>query len=110
MDGTLVETEQYWGEALHALARHLGGRLSEEARRATVGTSMRTSMGILQADLGLTRSEEELQADATWVEDRTAELMAGGIRWQPGAAELLVAVREAGTATALVTTTPRRLA
>lgn len=110
MDGTLVETEQYWGQALHALARRLGGGLSEAARRATVGTSMRTSMGILQEDLGITRTEVQLRADAAWVEDRTAELMTGGIRWQPGAAELIVAVREAGLATALVTTTPRRLA
>jgi HAD superfamily hydrolase (TIGR01509 family) len=110
MDGTLVATEQYWGQALHALARRLGGRLSETARQATVGTSMRTSMGILHGDLGITRTEQQLLADAAWVEDRTAELMAEGIRWQPGAAELLVAVRDAGLGTALVTTTPRRLA
>ena len=36
MDGTLVETEQYWGEALQALARRLGGVLSDEGREATV--------------------------------------------------------------------------
>ena len=67
-------------------------------------------MSILHADLGLRRSEEQLQADGRWVEDRTAELMAGGISWRPGAAELLREVRDAGLATALVTTTPRRLA
>ena len=53
MDGTLVETEQYWGEAMFELAAVLGGRMSDEARAATVGTSMRTSMGILHADLGI---------------------------------------------------------
>jgi HAD superfamily hydrolase (TIGR01509 family) len=36
--------------------------------------------------------------------------MAGGVEWRPGARELVTAVREAGLATALVTTTPRRLA
>jgi HAD superfamily hydrolase (TIGR01509 family) len=36
--------------------------------------------------------------------------MAGGVEWRPGAAELLRAVRAAGLRTALVTTTPRRLA
>jgi HAD superfamily hydrolase (TIGR01509 family) len=110
MDGTLVETEQYWGEALDDLAARLGGRMSDAAREATVGTSMRTSMNVLHADLGITRSEAELQADSRWVVDRTAELMAGGISWQPGARELLTAVRAAGLGTALVTTTPRRLA
>lgn len=110
MDGTLVETEQLWGDAMFELAARLGGRMSDEARAATVGTSMRTAMGILHADLGVVRSEAELQADAAWVESRTAELMADGVAWRPGAPELLRSVRSAGLATALVTTTPRRLA
>jgi HAD superfamily hydrolase (TIGR01509 family) len=110
MDGTLVETEEYWGEALFALARRLGGRLSADARRATVGSSMRTSMEILYRDIGVTRSETELLADATWVEDSAGVLLAEEITWRPGAADLLLAVREAGLATALVTTTSRRLA
>jgi HAD superfamily hydrolase (TIGR01509 family) len=110
MDGTLVETEEYWGEAMFELAAQLGGRMSPEARAATVGSSMRRSMQILHADLGVVRTEEEVRADARWVEDRAAQLMAGGITWQPGARDLLVAVRAAGLACALVTTTPRRIA
>jgi HAD superfamily hydrolase (TIGR01509 family) len=110
MDGTLVETEQLWGEAMFALARRLGGRMSDEARQRTVGTSMRVAMGILHADLGVTRSERELGADARWVEDEVARLMADGVHWRSGAQQLLTAVREAGLATALVTTTPRGLA
>jgi HAD superfamily hydrolase (TIGR01509 family) len=110
MDGTLVETEQYWGEAMFELAARLGGRMSDEARDRTVGTSMRTSMRILYADLGVLRSEEQLLADARWVEVRTAELMAAGIHWCPGAADLVRAVQAAGLRSALVTTTPRRVA
>src|SRR5688572_31556533 len=110
MDGTLVETEQYWGEALQALARRLGGVLSDEGREATVGTSMRTSMAVLDRDLGIRRTEEQWVADGRWVEDTTARLMEAGIEWRPGAADLLLAVQEAGLAAALVTTTPRRLA
>ena len=110
MDGTLVETETYWGEALQALARRLGGELSDEGREATVGTSMRTSMAVLDRDLGIRRTEEQWAADGRWVEDTTARLMEAGIEWRPGAADLLLAVRDAGLSTALVTTTPRRLA
>jgi HAD superfamily hydrolase (TIGR01509 family) len=110
MDGTLVETEQYWGEAMFELAATLGGRMSESARAATVGSSMRRSMTILHADLGVARTEDELLADARWVEERTAELLGAGISWCPGARELLTAVRDAGLQTALVTTTPRRVA
>jgi HAD superfamily hydrolase (TIGR01509 family) len=110
MDGTLVETEQYWGEAMFELAATLGGRMSEGARAATVGSSTRRSMAILHADLGVVRTEEQLQSDARWVEDRTAEKLSAGISWCPGARELLTAVRAAGLRTALVTTTPRRIA
>ncbi len=110
MDGTLVQTEEYWGEAMFELAARLGGRMSESARAATVGSTMRRSMTILHADLGLVRTEEQLLADARWVEDRTAQLLGGGISWCPGARELLTAVRANGLRTALVTTTPRRLA
>jgi HAD superfamily hydrolase (TIGR01509 family) len=110
MDGTLVETEQHWGTALFELADRHGGRLSDEARAATVGTSMRTSMTILYADLGLAASEEQLLADARWVEDRVAALLSGGIVWRPGALELLADLRSAALPTALVTTTPRAVA
>lgn len=110
MDGTLVETEQYWGEAMAELAAGLGGRMSEAARVSTVGSSIRRSMTILHADLGVVRTDEQLLADARWVQDRTAELMATGVSWCPGARELLTKVRAAGLRTALVTTTPRRLA
>jgi HAD superfamily hydrolase (TIGR01509 family) len=110
MDGTLVETEQYWGEAMFELAERLGGRMSEGARASTVGSTMRRSMAILHADLGLVRSEQQLLADAEWVENRTAQLMGTGIAWCPGARALVTAVRAAGLRTALVTTTSRRLA
>jgi HAD superfamily hydrolase (TIGR01509 family) len=111
MDGTLVETEQYWGEAMFALAERLGGRMSEEARQRTVGTSMRFAMAVLYADLAVTRSERQFRADARWVEDTTAQLMtAGGVFLRPGAAELLAQAGRGAPRTALVTTTPRRLA
>ena len=110
MDGTLVETEPLWGEAMFELAARLGGRMSDDARTATVGTSMPVAMQILHADLGIRRTQSELRADAAWVEARTAELMAGGVAWCAGAPELLRSVSAAGLATALVTTTPRALA
>ena len=110
MDGTLVETEQYWGEALAALAERLGGRLSARARDRTVGTSMRFALTVLYDDVGAVRTEEELRADARWVEERTRELMAAGAPWRPGARDLVAETLASGLPTALVTTTPRRLA
>jgi HAD superfamily hydrolase (TIGR01509 family) len=110
MDGTLVETEQHWGTAMFALARRLGGKMSAEARERTVGTSMATALGILYADVGVTRTEAEARADARWIEDTVAGLLTGPLTWRPGARELLLEARHAALPTALVTTTPRRLA
>src|SRR3954453_17481231 len=110
MDGTLVETEETWGEALAALARRHGGEVSPAARAATVGKSMPTALGILYADLGVDADDTQLVADIVWVEDLMVELLAVDLEWQPGARELLAEVRAAGLAPALVTTTPRRLA
>ncbi|WP_338105032.1 HAD family hydrolase [Modestobacter muralis] len=111
MDGTLVETEELWGEAMFALATQLGGTLSDEAREQTAGTSMLASMEIIYADLGMDPAAQDLQADARWVEDETAALMTSrGMPWRPGARELINTVRAAGLRTALVTTTPRRVA
>ncbi len=110
MDGTLVETEHFWGIALSELAARLGGRMSDEARSRTIGTSMSAAMAVLHADLGIDRTQAETRADAAWVTDRSAELLAGNVEWRPGARDLLMAVRSAGLATALVTTTPRGVA
>jgi HAD superfamily hydrolase (TIGR01509 family) len=108
MDGTLVATEHHWGAALSGLAQRLGGQLGGPAREATVGTSMRTALGILYADLGIDRAAQ-WRADAAWVEDAVAGMFGRDVPWRPGARELLTAVRAAAVPTALVTTTPRRL-
>jgi HAD superfamily hydrolase (TIGR01509 family) len=110
MDGTLVDTEGCWGEALSALAHQLGGEVSPSARAATVGTSMATALAILYADLGVQRTERQALEDSLWVQDTVAGLLAGELDWRPGARELVAAVRSAGIPAALVTTTPRRLA
>ncbi len=110
LDGTLVETEHLWGEALAGLARRLGGRLTTEARAATVGTSMPDALAILYADLGIEATGEQTVEDGAWIADRMAVLFAEDLQWQPGARELVTAVRAEGLASALVTTTARRLA
>lgn len=108
MDGTLVDSEKVWTIALYELAESLGGRLSDEARAAMVGTNMSRSMAILHADLGLPPERDTAQSVA-WLEDRMGELFADGLVWKPGAQELLAAVADAGIPAALVTATRRRL-
>jgi HAD superfamily hydrolase (TIGR01509 family) len=107
MDGTLVDSEPVWDEALRTLARELGGELSDTARRATVGTNVPVSVEILRRDVGRPDADpvelgERLVADVRL-------RLAAGVRWRPGARELVDAVRAAGIATALVTNTERAL-
>jgi HAD superfamily hydrolase (TIGR01509 family) len=109
MDGTLVATEHHWGAALSGLAQRLGGQLGDAAREATVGTSMRTALGILYTDLGIDRADR-WEEDAAWVEDAVSGLLAQDAPWRPGARALLAQVRAAALPTALVTTTSRKLA
>lgn len=107
MDGTLVDSEKVWTVGLHELAAHLGGRLSDAARAAMVGTNMPRSMQILHDDLG--RTDLDAADSVAWLERRMAELFADGLVWQPGARELLDAVYAAGIPAALVTATRRSL-
>jgi HAD superfamily hydrolase (TIGR01509 family) len=106
MDGTLVDSEKVWSVGLDQLADHLGGRLSDTARRDMVGTSMSQSMRILHDDLGVDADEAE---SVRYLEERVSALFADGLLWRPGAPELLAAVRSAGIPTALVTATRRHL-
>src|SRR5689334_5328730 len=106
MDGTLVDSEKVWSVGLDRLAEHLGGRLSDAARRDMVGTSMSQSMRILHDDLGVDADEAQ---SVRYLEDRVSGLFAEGLLWRPGAPELLAAVRSAGIPTALVTATRRHL-
>ncbi|BBH71211.1 haloacid dehalogenase [Actinoplanes sp. OR16] len=107
MDGTLVDSERVWGLALTELAAHAGGTLSESARLAMVGSSMSRSMQLFRDDLG--QPDRPEAPDVRWLTDRVYSLFAGGLVWRPGAMELLLAVRDAGIRTALVTSTGRRL-
>ncbi|MEV6370959.1 HAD family phosphatase [Micromonospora sp. WP24] len=107
MDGTLVDSEKLWDVALQELAAVYGGTLSDDARRAIVGTVMADSMRILHEDLG--QPERDLKVSADWIDARILELFRTGLSWRPGAMALLTAVRAAGIPTALVTSSGRPL-
>ncbi|MGC4897124.1 HAD family hydrolase [Micromonospora sp. DT31] len=107
MDGTLVDSEKLWDVALQELAAVYGGTLSDEARRAIVGTGMADAMRIVHDDLG--QPERDVGASADWISVRILDLFRTGLRWRPGALALLRAVRAAGIPTALVTSSGRSL-
>lgn len=107
MDGTLVDSEPVWDDALRELARELGGELSDAARAATVGTNVDVSVGIVHADVGRPDADPLVSGERLIAGAR--ERFAAGLVWRPGARELVEAVRAAGIPTALVTNTQRDL-
>jgi HAD superfamily hydrolase (TIGR01509 family) len=109
MDGTLVDSEKVWDVSLYALAEHLGGRLSRRSREAMVGSNVDRTLRLLFAELGKPPEAEAMAEAAAWLATRTAELFRAGLPWRPGAAAALLAVRESGLPTALVTSTEREL-
>jgi HAD superfamily hydrolase (TIGR01509 family) len=109
MDGTLVDSEKLWDVSLSELARRLGGELGAAARAAMVGGSMDSTLELMFAEVGLPATPDAKAEAARWLSERTAELFAADLRWRPGAREALRAVRVAGLATALVTSTQRAL-
>ena len=109
MDGTLVDSEKRWTISLHDTARWLGGALSPAAREAVVGGDMPRTLATLFDDLGLPHDAERMAAAERFLNDRTAELFAGGLSWRPGAQEALRLLDHLGWPTALVTNTERAL-
>ena len=104
LDGTVVDSEPLWADAMRMIAADLGGTLSEEALARTTGLSVPASVDLMLAELGADLPRHEATQQLL---DRTAEVFAAELMWQPGAEELVDALRHAGVTTALVTNSPR---
>jgi HAD superfamily hydrolase (TIGR01509 family) len=109
MDGTLVDSEKLWDVALYETAEWLGGTLSEAERMTLVGSNMDDTATYLLEVVGREVTPEAIAATGDEIRRRTAGLFDDELPWRPGAREILAAVRAAGLATALVTSTERSL-
>ncbi|MGW2701914.1 HAD-IA family hydrolase [Streptomyces sp. NPDC001340] len=103
MDGTLVDTERLWWEAVEQVA---GRALSEADQPEVLGRAVEHTAAWLAA--GATgRTETDLAAD---LHREFADRVRTGIVPRPGALDLLDALAAAGVPTALVTASPRAVA
>ncbi|MEJ2871545.1 HAD family phosphatase [Actinomycetospora sp. OC33-EN08] len=109
MDGTLVDSEGLWSITMAELAVHLGGELSAATREELTGSSLRRTASTVLREVGLPDDEAAVDAAGRWLVGRTHEVFSRGLPWRPGAREALAAVRASGVATALVTSTYRKL-
>jgi HAD superfamily hydrolase (TIGR01509 family) len=108
MDGTLLDSEPLWDDALRDVAIELGGELRPEVRAQMVGTNEEATAAILLTSLDLPLTMVAAVRDDIRI--RMRDRFNRPVDWRPGARELVTEVRAAGLPTALVTSTPRELA
>lgn len=105
LDGTLVDTEPLWREEEAELVALHGGTWSHADGLALVGTALPAYARALQG-AGVMLSQDDI---ITWISERIIARQEQAARWQPGARELVAALRAAGVPQALVTSSYRNL-
>ncbi|MGW7001797.1 HAD family hydrolase [Streptomyces sp. NPDC054933] len=106
MDGTLVDTEEVWWQAVADTATGLGYQLSDRDLPDVLGRPVEHTAEHL---LRVTRTDRDRAGLTAELDSRFAELVAHEIRPRPGALELLDALRAQELTTALVSASPRRV-
>ena len=106
MDGLLVDSEPVWSVAEAEIMAWLGGPWNLDVKAQCVGRRVDESCRILVGVAGSTVPPEEVERRLV---ARMCELFRADLPLLPGAAELVDAVRAAGIATALVSSSYRAL-
>lgn len=108
MDGTLIDSEPYWLASEVSLAQSYGGQWSEQDGHDLIGKSLYDSSEHLRQRFGI----EDLNVQE--VIDRMTNSVIADLKkrlpFRPGALELLLALKQKGIPTALVTMSMRKMA
>ena len=106
MDGTLVDTEDFWWEAESELLAEYGCTLTAADRQIVVGGPMTRVVDYLLAVSGAPLTADRL---GRMINDRFVELVGRGVPLRPGALELLDELAAEGIPAALVSASHRRI-
>jgi HAD superfamily hydrolase (TIGR01509 family) len=107
MDGTLVDSEEYWLSSEQNLAQEFNGSWDAEDGLSLIGMSLYESTKVMKAKMGLELDPEEIINRLT---DDVVSQLEVSIPWRPGAQELLRELKKRGVKTALVTMSMKRMA
>jgi HAD superfamily hydrolase (TIGR01509 family) len=107
MDGTLVDSEEYWLSSEQNLANEFNRTWNEQDGLDLIGMSLYDSTQVMKDKMGLSLEPEEIIQRLT--DDVVAQLTVS-IPWRPGARELLLELKKRGIKTALVTMSMKRMA
>jgi HAD superfamily hydrolase (TIGR01509 family) len=109
MDGLLVDSEPLWTVGEIELAERLGGTWSDEIKAAIIGTRLDTAIRTVLEWYGAPQSTADVESAMSFLLHRMVELYHDQLPLMPGALDLVDAVRDAGLATALVSSSYRVL-
>ncbi|NGO67806.1 HAD family hydrolase [Streptomyces boncukensis] len=104
MDGTLVDTEDFWWDAEVEAFAELGHELREEWRSVVVGGPMARSAGFL---IEATRAEIGLEELSVLLNRKFIQRVERGVPLMPGARRLLTELTAQGIPAALVSASHR---
>ncbi len=107
MDGTLVDSEEYWLSSEQSLAAEFNGTWKPEDGLDLIGMSLYDSTRVMKAKMGLDLEPDEIINRLT---DSVVAQLEVSIPWRPGAQELLRELKKRGIKTALVTMSMKRMA
>jgi HAD superfamily hydrolase (TIGR01509 family) len=99
LDGTIVDSEDYWIQAEVELANQFGGHWTHEDGMIQVGQGLPVTAAALQAK-GVDLSIQEI---IDFLAMRVGALLEESVPWRPGALDMLQAASQAGIPQALVT-------
>lgn len=100
MDGTIVDTEQFWIEAEYRLVAEHGGTWSPEHAEQLIGRNLHYSADYLREHGGVDLPNETI---VHTLQDSVIAAVRGAVPWRPGALDLLARLKAAGVPQALVT-------
>ncbi|MFF2044305.1 HAD family hydrolase [Kitasatospora sp. NPDC058170] len=106
MDGTLVDTEEFWWQAEASLFAELGYALDEKDRVHVVGGPMSRVLDYLIGATGVDIAPADL---TVLINQRFVDLLAGGVPLMPGAERLLNTLAAHGIPAALVSASHRHV-
>lgn len=107
MDGTLVDSEEYWLSSEQSLAKEFNGNWDAQDGLDLIGMSLYDSSKVMKTKMGIDLEPDEIIDRLT--DDVVAQLEVS-IPWRPGAQELLRELKKRGVKTALVTMSMKRMA
>ncbi len=108
MDGTLIDSEPFWLLSESRLAADYGTVWTEAHGHELIGKSLYDSSAIIKERLSI--KDLSIQEVIDRLTDDVVSHLKSQLPWRPGALELLMAIKQAGIPTALVTMSMRRMA